>query len=219
MTAPNRIGIAAWQSGDCVWRIKAHGGRDGIRLLFADQDLALLSSNDQPLPTLQEQFVRGQELHLSYPQQDQGCQFGFRVVIRPIELDSITTDEQLAVFELLISVQTTLLDAHPTIDLVSEVGSGCRVDSVDGIAGAIHSTESAPNQTAVLLGPPDAPFTSEISGGDDALRLRLFGEFMEKGVIRRARPWVIIDREGRPIDTDEAITAWRALAASPVPLT
>jgi hypothetical protein len=41
---------------------------------------------------------------------------------------------------------------------------------------------------AIMIGPHDRPFTSDRSSGE--LRLRLFGDFLEKGVIRKARVWI-----------------------------
>ena len=217
LTAPNRIGIAAWQTDDSVWRIESRISDDSVRLWAGQESLALISSDASELPMLQEQFVRGDELHLSFPQSGDNCDFGFRLVIRPVESESLVTDADRGVFELIVSVETTRLDSHPTLDLLIPSRNGLACREADGIGNAIHLANGATANWAVLLGPHDAPFTTAIDQ-PEGVRLRLFGEFLEKGVIRRARPRVIIDRARREIDPDLIDKAWNALAQSPLPL-
>ncbi|KAA5545336.1 hypothetical protein FYK55_06685 [Roseiconus nitratireducens] len=218
LTAPNRIGVAAWQTRDSIWMIDARGGKDGIRFRLGDESVALIASGDEPLPVLDEQFFRGDELHLSFPQDGGGADFGFRLMIRPILGPDIPIDSQRALFEWVVSIETSLLDTHPTMDLVAPASRGCRRLKVDDPQGGVHLAESPAGETTVLLGPADAPFTSVIDQ-PDTLRLRLFGEFLEKGVIRRARPWVIFNRMQQPISEAARKATWQALADSPVPLT
>lgn len=230
MTAPNRIGIAAWQSGDSIWRVEARsGGREGVAFLIGDTSLSLRSSDDALLPALAEQYVRGDELHMSFPQIDESpsattatapgcdCEFGFRLVIRPVTVDGFSTNTDRCVFELLVSIQTTLLDAHPTLDLSMDTTRSVHPTEVASTKNAVHVGENASFSAAVLLGPQDAPFTGWIDE-PGSLRLRLFGEFLEKGVIRRARPWVVVDRSHSEIDGEFVRGGWKALADSPLPL-
>ncbi|MCC9602813.1 hypothetical protein LOC67_19860 [Stieleria sp. JC731] len=224
LTAPNRLGIAAWQIGDSVWRIDASGGTS---LSIGGNSVSLRHPDDQTLPALDEQFVRGDELHLSYPQTE-SLEFGYRVVIRPIEIadwsasSDRTVFERRSAFEWIVSVQTTLLDSHPTIDLVSDI------DASKGLGASETLTLPATNSVAyrskvdgasvaILLGGRDAPFTDFVAG-ETSTRLRLFGQFLEKGVIRRAQPWVLIDRSGEEISVATIEKAAEALASSPIPL-
>lgn len=218
LTAPNRMGIAAWQCGDSVWRIQTRGHqRGGIELCLGSERLQLVASGDKPLPALDEQFVRSDELHWSFPQSGADCEFGFRLVVRPVTFGEFDCGPERAAFELLLSVQTTLLDSHPTLDLIVPAGSSRVRTEVAAANGTVHLTKHAGIAAAVVLGPQDAPFTSQIEDSA-ALRLRLFGEFLEKGVIRRARPWVILDRSATEIDPAIAEIACQALAESPLPL-
>lgn len=217
LTAPNQIGIAAWQSGDSIWRIESRCPGDGIQLWVGDECLALVSSDDRPLPPLDEQFVRGDELHLSFPQSGDSGDFGFRLVIRLIDSSSSTASPDRAVFELLVSIETTRLDAHPTLDLLLPARDGVTSHTVAETKNAVHLASNAQMHAAVLLGPQDAPFTSSIAQ-PGKLRLRLFGEFLEKGVIRRARPRIIVDRAASQIESPDFEAAWDALAQSPIPL-
>ncbi len=217
LTAPNRIGDAAWQCDDSVWRFQTvGGGQDGIALLMRDTPIRLVASDGGPLPPLLEQYVRSDQLHLSFPQCD-GCQFGFRLAVRPVFLDDLQPGPTRAIFEFQVSIETTLLDSHPTLDLVIPGSGHAESLSVDGIEQAAHRVAGQNFRAAALLSPQDAPFTTVDSQGE-GLRLRLFGGFLEKGVIRRARPWLLIDRSGEAFGDDAVRSAWAALASSPLPL-
>ena len=217
LIAPNRIGIAAWQTDDSVWRIEASNRGDGVRIWAGQESLSLISSDATELPKLEEQFVRGDELHLSFPQTGDCSEFGFELVIRPVRSESLGTDGDRVIFELIVSIETTRLNAHPTIDLCIPGSESVACRDVNGMSNAIHHANGASANWVVLLSPQDAPFTSTIDQSE-GLRLRLFGEFLEKGVIRRARPRVIIDRKGQQFDENMIDEAWNALAHSPIPL-
>lgn len=225
LTAPNRIGVAGWQSGQSVWMVKARGGAEGIELLFGNSSLLVASTNELPLPVLDEQFVRGDELHLYFPQPSEGFDFGFRLVIRPVSGQDFETTEDRAFFELMISVQTSLLDLHPTLDLLIPSAEHSESNELTGKTGEIHFGRSPNESAAVILGPQDGPYASavdEVSDGASSpghgLGIRLFGEFLEKGVIRRARPWLVLDRSTGSLEESELGDVWRELKESPVPL-
>lgn len=223
LTAPNRIGIAAWQTGDSIWRIDARGGPEGVNILVGDQRVTLAAPRKRVLPRLDEQFVRGDELHLSFPQAGEGVEFGFRLVIRPVDSQgSISTDRDRAAFELLVSIQTTLLDSHPAIELLLPASGGVRSETVqdaddpDSVCRVLMA-DNADCRFAVILGPQDIESSIQVDE-HGVQRLTLFGEFLEKGVIRRARPWVMMDRSGGEIDTRLIRSATDVMADSPLPL-
>lgn len=217
LTAPNRMGDAAWVAGDSAWRVLARGGADGVRIDVGGQSVSLLASDGGTLPQLDEQFVRGDQLHFSFPQVDGRDEFGFRLVLRPVLCNDASGEAGRVAFEVLVSIQTTLLDSHPTLDLVLPATDHPESLAVDSVVSAVHFAAENSLHSAVLLGPHDAPFTSLVPA-DGQLRLRLFGEFLEKGVIRRARPWLILDRSGMPIEASAATEWWHQLAGSPLPL-
>ena len=220
-----------------VWSVDARGGARGIRVIRHDADGSEPDSRDtvvalQPvgrdsLPVLAEQFIRGDELHLSYPQREGS--FALRLVLKTIAL----TDRAL-VLEVVLSVQTDLLDSHPKIDIVAGPGRTRRLSETQHshpVTRPAAATGSAPiavcghslGEVAVLLGPRDCPFTRDQSG-DDELRLRLFGDFLEKGVIRKARPWIVVsgfdgDPSAEPMDDAGLRDRWLELSESPLPLT
>ncbi len=175
------------------------------------------------LPLASEQYVRRSRYFINYPQGDGN--YAIRLALEPIESlpDSL-------VLEASISIQTDLLDSHPMLDLAAE---GISVDSFShegeptnwdsnvesGSTGApsISVVRGKATSTAILLGPHDSPFTSNRSS-QHLLCLRLFGDFLEKGVIRTARPWIVVDRASRA-EFPERLFQWhRQLCQSPLPL-
>ncbi len=187
--------------------------------------IALVPVDGNPLPEASEQYVRGGRYFINYPQGD--GRYAIRLALEPIE-----SDERFIVLEATISIQTNLLDSHPMLDLVAE---GNQVESYDqAIEGDVASWSStahskstgAPSitlvrgdsaSTAVLLGPHDGPFTSDRSN-EHRLCLRLFGDFLEKGVIRTARPWFVVNRSGEPVEAGRLQPWHDRLCKSPVPL-
>ncbi len=218
----DQLGRATWIDRGCGWLMDARGGKHGIGLWLpqSDQRAVSLSPVDQAsLPEAAEQFVRGDAWYVNYPQGD--GRFAMRLAFRPIE----TTEDRLLV-EVLISIQTDLLDSHPKIDIDIDCQSIDSIATADqnfadqgaaaGVA-PIYLANGSGYSCSVLLGPHDRPFTTSHSTVS-SLRLRLFGEFLEKGVIRRGRPWIVIDRSGKPIPEDWLLQRWQQLAASPLPL-
>jgi hypothetical protein len=70
---------------------------------------------------------------------------------------------------------------------------------------------------AIILDPHDSPATSDRSCGH-LLCLRLFGDFLEKGVIRTARPWIVVDRSGDPELAERLKSLHQQLCKRPLPL-
>lgn len=238
---------AVWQLADSPWQMRVAGADQGISMGGVGGDASPLSGvrlqpvGDDRLPALGEAFVRGDELHLDYPQA--GERWGLNLVIRPV--DGGPSRRTLA---WTLAIQTTLWESHPTIDLVVS-GTGLRRWVLDGpttadpgaatkfplsetaVAGsqprravgpggaaAISQVRQRGGAVAVLLGPRDFPWTSELSGPEE-IRLRLFGEFLERGVIRKAQPWLVMegvvgDDPAAPLEE-----SWRTLCHSPLPLT
>lgn len=227
MWKTEKLGLAVWQDERSRWCFDLRGGPCGIALLDSDGAgnessqgagrLVALSPVDQDvLPEVGEQFVRGDELHLTYPQ-GAGI-YELKIALRPIE----STAHRL-VLEATIAIQTDRLDTHPQIDLVA---SGRAIAFHDPAEPAVADGGTAPISMAsgddhavgILLGHQDSPFTTNHSSGS-RLTLRLFGDFLEKGVIRKARPWIVVSRHADPPSMTELEARWRELCARPLPLT
>lgn len=223
MWTTDEIGLATWTESGSSWSVEARGGKNGIGVLAADAGtryVSLTPVDQNELPLAGEQFVRGDQLHLNYPQGD-GL-YAIRLVLQPI-----VTETNLLVLEAMISIQTDLLDSHPKVDIDIDCQSIDSIvpsdlsgdDEVEGAGSApISLAANEQHCCSVLLGPHDRPFTTNHST-DSLLRLRLFGEFLEKGVIRRGRPWIVIDRSGTVTSEDRLQSLWQQLCESPVPLT
>ncbi|NND98576.1 MAG: hypothetical protein HKN47_14745 [Pirellulaceae bacterium] len=220
------LGLATWQHGDSAWSIDARGGDTGIRLIDADLISNGLASNageycrlaavdDANVPRIVEQFVRGDELHLSLPQAE--GTFGVQLTLTPI-----TCDADRLVLETIISIQTTLLDTHPMLDVIADAEQTSKLNAAatDEMSGApsVSIAQQRDHSTAILLGRHDSPFTSDRTGLD-RLSLRLFGDFLEKGVIRKARPWLVLSRSTTSPDASSLEALLAELNASPLPLT
>ena len=214
-------GVACWSDQHGSWSVHAASGSSQFRIGNGDihqspDRASWFSLQPVGVPKLGEvgeQFVRGDELHLHFPQGD--ALFGFRAVVAPL----LSTADTLIV-EVTLAIQTDLLDSHPKIDLECDGGTvtSHAVEAISGKSGAPPiMTIAEPPLLAVLLGPHDAPFTTDQSG-DDNISLRLFGDFLEKGVIRKARPRIVVSRSGKTLKTSDLVQFWQDLANSPLPL-
>lgn len=212
------LGLAAWQDGSSSWALDARGGEHGISMSTDDKKtqeyFQLKGVDGATLPTVAEQFVRGNELHLWLPQGD--GTFGIRLALEPIH-----SDKDCLLLETTISIQTDLLDTHPMLDICVPAGKK-RDLTPEGANGDVGSSPISVAQrdsgdVAVLLGPHDSPFTTDRSGSDK-LQLRLFGDFLEKGVIRKARPWFALCAGDHSLDDETLTKWWGELQQSPLPL-
>lgn len=235
MWTTDELGLATWTAGLSAWQFDVRGAEFGIGLRseshsssspsasVADRYLAIEPVDGNPLPRANEQYVRGDRYFINYPQGD--GRYAIRLALRPIE-----SHGDLLVIEVTVSIQTDLLDSHPMLDLVA---SGIHVhpfeqsveqdDMREGVrqpgggSPPISVARGPVAVTAVLLGPHDSPFTSDQSS-DGRLSLRLFGDFLEKGVIRTATPWIVVDRMGQ-VDLQSRLPGWlQQLCQSPLPL-
>lgn len=151
----------------------------------------------------------------------------------------------VAAVELWLSVQTDLLDTSPELEVACRANSGQswqvfehhQLDNSDVASKNDSATDRGP--AALLCGPKADPAnaaSAEATSGlwliepsdqcntrrctkDDQAtqRLRLFGHFMEKGVIRRARMRFLL--APGIVSAEHISQAYRELADSPLPLT
>ncbi|MCC9657238.1 hypothetical protein [Rhodopirellula halodulae] len=210
---------AHWIADGHDWVCHAAGGSKGIS--FGDPDgslhVNLLPVGDDTLPIATEQSIRGDVWNVTLPQAAE-CQYSLKLAVRVIE-----ASETRLVIEPTLSIQTLLLDTHPTLDLTALGDCGVIFDEGDtlGDGSPPISTVSLSGETgsiAVLLAPTDAPFTTDLRH-EGHLQLRLFGEFLEKGVIRKARPWIILDRTEQGISEADLKGYLKRLCETPLPLT
>jgi hypothetical protein len=199
------------------WRLQVHCQPDGVRLIStedsSEQSVGLISLVGGHLPPITESYVRGDELHLLMPQND-GTNAGLELVLLVV-----FADRDCLVVESTLAVQTLLLDAHPTIEL-GIPGDGV-ISSYSRESATVFAREEVVGSkrfdrpsVRVLVDRRDQ--LSIDKGCDSAASLRLFGEFMEKGVIRKAQPWWVWSSVG--LDDTRLRSLVVELAKRPLPL-
>lgn len=225
------LGVATWRTDDHHCRFDLRGGGSSFSISgFADTKSSTSSSSvllsaieDQVLPLASEQYVRQNRLTINYPQAD-GL-YAIRLSIEPMD----SSPDQI-VMELTVSIQTDLLDSHPMLDLHapgSNVASFGMVGEQKNwreemrvshlTADSVNTVEGSYGTLAVLLDRHDAPATTCLSD-EGQLRLRLFGDFLEKGVIRTARPWIVMHQGNSPLDKTPLLRRYQDLEQRPLPL-
>jgi hypothetical protein len=213
-------GIGKWDDGTHCVKVDARGAGHGIELDCGQgAPISLCPIDSDALPAACEQYVRGDQWHLNYPQGESS--YALRLSLEPLE-----SKQGRMVIETCVSIQTDLLDLYPKLDIETDCND---IDSIvpgmpgdhDIVAGSgtapISIAKSESGRCSILLGPHDHPFTTNHST-DTKLRLRLFGDFLEKGVIRRARLWIVVENDAA-YETSALEETWQRLSQSPLPLT
>jgi hypothetical protein len=175
------------------------------------------------LPPVSDSFIRGDAFHLSFAE----------LPDHPIGLDlvllGVEADEEQLVFESVMSINTLLLDSWPQLEL--RIGTGhpgqprwgevplIVLDETDSVRwwyaqprlaglGANVATHLACEARDLGSLDPSLPA--------DPCRLRFFGDFLEKGVIRRISPWWVWSNGMIPRSTGDRLAA--QLQSRPLPL-
>jgi hypothetical protein len=237
--------VAELSSGILSGRIDASRPNSGLHDLALDgaRHMASLLSvyrsdiaNEKswPLP-LAESYVRGNDLVASYQATDD-WPFSPQLYWRSNSLGAV--DGVLASASLLVSVQTHLLDTVPQIAVASRIlcDEALSVSASSAKTRAVQIDSSQMNSAAsgdccVLMRFRDLPlsYTEMMPAGDfhavvplpegngKAFEWRLFAEFLEKGVIRRARVHAaIVPRDN---DVEIAAACCKAIDRLDLPLT
>ncbi|MCA9129834.1 MAG: hypothetical protein KDB22_22260 [Planctomycetales bacterium] len=189
-------------------------------------DVFSIAATGNDASTASEAYIRGNDLIVRFEQSSHD-QFAFQLLWRQLSPQS---PDQLAI-ELWISIQTGLLDATPTMDVCCQSldKSAWQSFSQSVLTSAAFSSEASAleigpaaltSQFGDMMGlwmiaPSDQPH-SRLQLVDAQPRIRLFGQFMEKGVIRRARMRFIASQSIMTID--EISNAYEEFCNSPLPL-
>lgn len=157
-------------------------------------------------------YVRDSDLIAIYPQEDP-WPFGYQVDLRfrpdlPGELRGI---------ELWLSVSTSLLACHPTLHLIA--GTGCSMPGRHDLPGSDLIAVAANGRGAILVHPLDQSDCEPVPSNDGQSigHWDVFGGFMEKGVIRRARFLMAWHSTPQPDSTWQQALDW--FSQLPLPLT
>jgi hypothetical protein len=232
------VGAAMWEiSGKGSAEFRANGWKlvvtsgepriGGVRLLCCREDLVGASARigvpGCELPPCSECYIRGDALHISFPI-DQSNPIGLELVMMAIE-----ADQQMLVVESVVGLHTSLLDSHPNLQF--EVGAGHPGFPTWGRVGweklsdqddwvwmraAVRQAAEGPSVSTALL--CDDRDLSSLATGDakENTGVRFFGDFLEKGVIRKVQPWWVWSNG--PLNDRKAGEIARCLASRPLAL-
>lgn len=219
------------------WRIDFEPTRPSLPITFrTPQGKGWPALAVEPLPShsmqVEELYVRQSDLIVRFAQ-GRSDRFGFQIDWRLIEPPK-GFDLGLEVW---ISVQTNLLDAAPQLRVASSGNSQAqwreyrhqqlsidRTTETDGWADGLKSSIAALGidqegcHGLWLIEPRDQSQLRWKSKPSAAVRqAELFGQFLEKGVIRRARMQLLV--RDQPISETDIQQAYQALLQRDLPLT
>lgn len=200
---------------------------DSIRLLACRDGLVGGSAQIRlpgiELAPLAEMFIRGDEVHLGFPVGPDHS-IGLELVMLGIE-----ADEDRLVIESMISINTSLLDSSPQVEF--RVGAGhpgrprwgevpwqllAKLSDVHWWSARPHQPGTGPGVTTHLACDRRDLSSLDPHEAGQGEGLRFFGDFLEKGVIRRIRPWWLWSNGTVTRDVAERIS--RTLDDRPLPL-
>ncbi|MBL9082006.1 MAG: hypothetical protein JNK76_09395 [Planctomycetales bacterium] len=185
-----------------------------------------------------ESYARGADLVATYPQ-TAARPYRLQVYWRVVDLSTIASLRGAACVELQLSINTSLLDTAPAVETTDDFGPGeiARIlpsplaGEGPGVRGSEFS-EGLMENCATILRPQNAtcsyvrlvhPVDCGRTAPDAAastklpLQLTLFGRYLEKGVIMRARVrGAIVPRKH---DETSAAEIFQDFLHSPLPLT
>jgi len=194
----------------------------GLNIRFGSTQLGqFLKINPKPSHSfkIQEAYVRQNDLIVRYEQSIADL-YTIQLNWRRLECE---IPDALSL-EVWISVQTSLLDTNPTIEVRSRTPDalwhGLTLDDLSmdkSDSTAIGLVKKSGLTAMVMIEPSDAHQARRIFDRSDDFALRLLGDFMEKGVIRRARLRLLAVSE--ELSRAKIVKQFRAFTDSPLPLT
>jgi hypothetical protein len=199
--------------------------------------LAVLPDNSHSWPAdLADAYVRNRDLVATYAPST-AWPYAPQIYWRA---ESLTPSGVVAAVSLLVSIQTNLLDTHPLlsatsqlpVDEVLSIASGDQLPQIEPLARGTHAIPSNAFTHGLVWRLPGGQISyAEFATASDfqqlsadiapgslcTARWQLFTDFLEKGVIRRAR----LQAAFLPRENDVALASEfaRSLASRPLPLT
>lgn len=216
-----------------AWCLDVQAGCWGItaQMVVADglpESLAI-ELDGGVLPPLKDSFLRGSDLHLHLPQDDLPAQAGSFVAASAqagatqagmtqagleAVLSVLRSDADVLVLEATLGLQTQWLDVHPAVRVTLPYG-GNAVMIERGSSLVVQRHDSAASQAASLVVLIDERDRWSVAPSATA-GVRFFGDFMEKGVIRKVQPWLVWSR--RSVDEAFLEALLDSLGSRPLPL-
>lgn len=196
----------------------AQGDRGGVLRDAGGTDLAriwgLPSLQDLPLT---DAYVREKDLVASFAP---GPSFPFYTQVYWTWQSLALRPAPHLALSLLVSVRTDLLDTHPEFDVLTRVSPAAAIEQAALAGGQLFWGDLSPAAKLVDFARDAdcaAQRLTQQAGEEQLIERRLFSEFLEKGVIRRARLFVAVV----PADfsNQQVVAIGNELASTAVPLT
>jgi len=201
------------------WSMEVACDPSGVRLAAIRDDdsssttavAGLISMPDSPLPLLTEQFVRGDEFHLAMPQS------GADNAGLDIAITVILADHDQFIVETTVSLQTLWLDVYPAVALhVPGTGGIRHQPRSSAIVFSRAQSDSRHDSASVRVFVDVRDQVSLIADASHDECVQFFGDFMEKGVIRKVQPWWVWSR--KELTETQCNQIADSLAKRPLPL-
>lgn len=214
---------AEWGRGKIRLQLDPRIPQNGCELTTDKLDKwRVLSVSPQPNNSLevQEAYVRQDDLIVRFGQGEKDL-YGLQLDWRHTEV----THAQFAI-ELWISIQTSLLDTYPNLLLTSDTPGDSwdsiplrdLVDDSNSKRAAIYASRTKHEMVAIMIHASDVEQAQEVTTNrKTACCTKLFGAFLEKGVIRRARVSAVVF-DGHP-SMNRIRAAYAEVSSQPLPLT
>ncbi len=190
--------------------VKALGGQSPVRVTLHHRDgTAVLTLRDESggrLPVIAEGYARADDFVACLAQSENDA-FGLTLQTRLVQ-----ATDRATIVEDVIEMQTRLLDSHAAVQLAI---ADAVVEQGRDEGPLLRCGEQS---MGLLLTPRDRAACQDLSREGGPLKLRVFGDFLEKGVIQKCRLWWVLWGNQRP-SADEWAEVANRLAKAPLPLT
>ncbi|WP_068142556.1 hypothetical protein [Roseimaritima ulvae] len=190
--------------------VNAAGGQAGVAVTLHHHDgastITWRDDSGERLPAIADAYAREDDFVACLAQGENDA-FGLTLQTRLVR-----ADERATIVECVVEMQTRLLDSHPAVRL-SVADTVLQWRREEGLL-----VRCGENFLGLLLTPRDRAACQDLSGEVGPLQLRVFGEFLEKGVIQKCRMWWVAWGEQQPTDAEWSQTV-DSLAQAPLPLT
>ncbi|WP_153555203.1 hypothetical protein [Roseimaritima sediminicola] len=202
--------ICSVDEGTPAIEVVAVGGAEGVQVGLTHGEshctLRLRDASGEPLPSIADSYARHKD-YVAHLAQSENDAFGVTVQTRLID-----AGEPATIVECVVEMQTRMLDSRPALwlDAVDAELVDRRQQGMLLRVGGLH--------LGVLLTARDRNSCRFESAQVGAVRLRLFGGFLEKGVIQKCRLWLVAWGAEEPTANQWA-EAVEQLANAPLPLT
>jgi hypothetical protein len=148
-------------------------------------------------------YVRQKDLIAIFPE-TKPWRFGYQIDLRMLKSSSTS----IFGIEFWLSIQTSLLDTHPQLELRFQG---------DSFSPAVENCWTSQGSSMGVLVHPMDEQDCRVKCANDELRMTAFGRFMEKGVIRRMRFRLIVAPKSEPAQYWQE--RFEEFSGSPLPLT